>query len=316
MQSPFEVRTRPCGTLSVVELTLLPGASRDDVIKRLMERDGALSTVGQGDLSRVVVSYAEWASESVRQLRHAVAPESIDRLILTPRYWGLQSAPPSTSQPAIILARFEIEEVRARVTSAIDVLRQAQDRWAPMRLPDVLVIPDTSVFVRHRRKWDRIDWRPIVHCRVEDVLVAIPLAVIGELDKKKREGAFTGYRAGASIAIINRLFGPAGNPLRMAPIVAEPTALHYGLAPRPTRAIITSDVANAGEANDDVIIRSVFNLEAQSAREAHLVTFDTRMAFAARAAGVRHVHRLDDEWLHERARPREFVTEEDVDDEL
>jgi hypothetical protein len=40
------------------------------------------------------------------------------------------------------------------------------------------------------------------------------------------------------------------------------------------------------------------------------------MALAAIAAGVRHVHRLKDKWLHERARPKEFVTEEEVDDAL
>jgi hypothetical protein len=78
-----------------VLVNLLPGARRSDLQTALREVATELSNSRSGGGASVdrYNAYIRWANEAVRRGRHMVPAADLERLILTKRYWLLQSMP-------------------------------------------------------------------------------------------------------------------------------------------------------------------------------------------------------------------------------
>src|SRR5438128_922979 len=93
---------------------------------------------------------------------HPAIPEAspLRRLVLTRRYWLLQSMPGNAGTPPVTtLLNAELDE-RWRVFDAAETaLREQIERWSR---PGEFVVPDTSFYITHGEKLEDADFVPLL----------------------------------------------------------------------------------------------------------------------------------------------------------
>jgi hypothetical protein len=101
---------------------LRPGAHPNVVREQLQHVESAAINVRSAGHTGAdfLTAYLQWASESVRLLRHQISAEDIERLVLTRRYWGLQGSTAATFALLPLLVGMEIDE-------RIESLREARE---------------------------------------------------------------------------------------------------------------------------------------------------------------------------------------------
>ncbi len=118
---------------------LRPGA-RTDIVREHLQRveTAAMNVRGAGHTGAdLLTTYLQWASESVRLLRHDISAEDLDRLVLTRRYWALQGSTAATFALLPLLVGMEIDE-------RIESLRGAREEIDRLN-------PDPPIVLRDRR---------------------------------------------------------------------------------------------------------------------------------------------------------------------
>jgi hypothetical protein len=288
----------------------LPGVDRHGVLEALDHVAAELTQFGSGTHTEVYRAYNEWAIESASYLRGRISQEDIDRLILTRRYWTLQTVSLEHGPVVNLLLHTEMGERARELRDAREELRKEIDRWSVGRAQ--LVVPDTGVFLQHRNKFDEVDWAQILGVYADAIRLVIPIVVVDELDGRKRQGGHVGWRAGYSIAKVDELFRHS-NPAESTPQLRP--------ADWPQEAT-SSDRRTCGEVivqmvfetpghqrlpiTDDEIVDQTLAIQSLSGQPVHLVTFDTKMHLRARAAGLK-VHKLGDDDLSDEAKPKPYV---------
>lgn len=299
------------GKLSTVTVQLNPGADRRQALANVADVAARLTRIhSTHDSSARYREYCSWAAESVRVLRSALTQRELESLILTKRYWALQSLNVVDHTTVNMLLALEVDERAAALQDAQRTLQGEIDRWDETTWR---VVPDTGIFLRHKCKFDVLDWADLIGRPRDPITVVIPLAVVQQLDNNKREGHI-GYRAGASIAILNRLFEGAGNPFQASPILqpadqSRETHEDNRIRPETTVQVLPDRPGDRRMPTvDEEIIAQALEVKILSGRRVYLATFDTHMAFRGREAGL-EVVKLGPEELHEKAKPRPYTPE-------
>ncbi|MCU1471017.1 MAG: hypothetical protein JWQ39_2166 [Glaciihabitans sp.] len=137
--------------------------------------------------------YLLWASDQERMLASIMSREDLDRLLMTRRYWSIQSMDPISYGPA--LTSFISLEVNARIEGfeeEIVLLRASYDVWnieiQQSSFGDHLhaVVIDTNVLMNYRDHLDQVDWSELAGtARTQSIGVAVPQVVVSELDNLK-----------------------------------------------------------------------------------------------------------------------------------
>jgi hypothetical protein len=124
----------------------LPGVDRDDLLKELtrLQRlvgNASSAAIGSHTNEPLYTAYIAWVDDAVQSLRGRVNSEDVDRLVLTKRYWLLQSMEIYAYQVPGML-RTEIGEREVALGDAARLLADQIKHWSREA---VFVVLDTSV---------------------------------------------------------------------------------------------------------------------------------------------------------------------------
>lgn len=267
-----------------------PGVNREALSAALREvHTGVINARGAGGTAvDRYNAYIRWVGEAVRMLRRQVSAADLDRLVLTRRYWLLQSLLADVTGPIGDLVETELEE---RVSAFDEAQRALDDQIRRWSRPGVFVVVDTSVYITDPKKLDEIDLAQLLSVREVPIHLLVPIIVVDELDGLKRSGnSRARWRAGYTLAVFDRVFAGAANSARLRP--EDFSALNVGGMPRGEITIeLVFDPSRHVRLpiNDDEIIDRTLAIQALAGRQVMLLTYDTGQSTRARAAGLQVV---------------------------
>lgn len=233
---------------------------------------------GRADAEDRWILYRSWAEVAVRELRGKISAADLDRMVLTTRYWHIVDA--RSVDPQILWT--ELEDRSVDLSAAVESLKAEMARWRD----GALVVIDTNVLLHHEQTLDNLDIAAIVGLRDEAIRLLLPMVIIDELDRLKRNDRVRA-RAGVALAILEKRLGTTAGPATLRE--EDYTALAEGGIPRGRVSIeVLSDPAGHRrlEIPDDEIVDRSLAVSVFAGRPAHLITFDTGMALRARLAGL------------------------------
>lgn len=273
----------------------LLGVGLERLRTTIAERHSALinARAAVGSALDVYNAYVRWVNDSVQHLSTQIAPPDLDRLVLTRRYWLLQSmTDQGGTLPTSQLLGVEFQE-RDRAFSAVLAAVDAEiKQW---QRAGVLVVADSSFYVRHPDKLEDADIASVLLLRDEPVRLVVPILVVDELDRLKRSGErHARWRAGYTLAVLDRLLptSTGAGVLRKADFSA--LSKDTGEIPRGE---VTVELlfdppghARLPIADDEVVARALAAGNRQG-RPVRFLTYDTGQAMRARHSGLA-VHKL------------------------
>jgi hypothetical protein len=138
---------------------------------------------GQSTSDRIG-KYLSWTEDVEPQLRNVFDGEFVAEAIRTTGYWTLRTISPDVVR-VTTLVRTEYEG-RIRFLNALAAqLKAEQARWDSYAAP--LIVPDTNVFLDPDTSPEQVDWAAEIDATI-NVRVVVPLVVVRELDRLKRQG--------------------------------------------------------------------------------------------------------------------------------
>jgi rRNA-processing protein FCF1 len=264
-----------------------PGVSRNDLLEVVRNLEFSVSNARVGGMTVLdrYNAYLAWVTEAVRMLRDRVSAADLDRLVLTQRYWALQSMVTAVVGPVGALVDTEITE---RVTSfgeAYATLDKQIQRWSR---PGMFVVADTSFYIEHPDKIEEADLASALGVRGDAIHLLVPIIVVDELDGlKKHNNRHIRWRAGYTLAVLDRILTDGTGPALLRE--EDFSALNSGGIPRGEITIeIVFDPPGHSRLpiNDDEIIDRILAIQPLADRKVTLLTYDTSQSTRARAEAV------------------------------
>lgn len=176
---------------TALDLELLPGIPIEQVIQTL---SGQATEAGNGPgfsagqtATALINHYVSCAEQAEQQLANVLTPHQARALIRTETYWVLRSASPDLIRLGPLLTD-EYQSRQQVLERLAGELKAEQKRWS--RNPAPLVVPDTNLFLDDAEPFATLDWASLADVSM-DVRVVIPLIVVHELDRLKRQGNST-----------------------------------------------------------------------------------------------------------------------------
>ncbi|CAL9677655.1 hypothetical protein SUDANB95_07981 (plasmid) [Actinosynnema sp. ALI-1.44] len=277
-------------------VTPLPGIDPADVQRLLRTLKSDVDNLhavggGQGEVGslRRLWEYLEWVDNAARRLSSTIGSAAADRLVRTHAYELLFR---SDFTAADLFGR---ENLRHRLLNTMvsnELTAQSHAlQLAITELEEVgrwrgwawRVLLDTNVYLEHEDKLDDLDLAGLVGADDEPVLLLVPIAVVDELDRAKRNNK-TRWRAAYSLARIIKAVNEAGGVLREADPGSGPQ--------RPARGRITVEIVSTPPGHrrmpdpDDEITDRALNIQLAAGAPVTVITYDTGMSWRATAAGL------------------------------
>ncbi|MFE4459517.1 PIN domain-containing protein [Nocardia tengchongensis] len=261
----------------------LPGVDRNTVEYVLRERVTALQGVLNTPSERRFHQYLAWANEAARALRHIVRATDIDRLVLTRRYWMLQSMnciPNSPTYGLVMdLLETELSERQGVIEDAHHAIRHAANRWPPSSW---YAVADTSFYMTYPKQLADIDFAELLSSRHDPVHLLIPILVLDELDGLKRNNQ-TKTKARQTLKALEDTF----------PDPHRAQVLRAGrMDDEPPRGVVNVEIildpmghSRLPMADQELIDRAVV-LQGLTGKSISFLTYDTAQRMRARAAGL------------------------------
>ena len=266
-------------------LRILPGITPREAcdVLRGVEFDGT-NVLGRGHLGDAILyAYLDWALDSVRMLRSKFEASGVDGLILTQRYWYLQSAGHVDLQLAPRLASTEIGERVEALRAEQQRFAAEERRWQRGRL----VVLDTSALVQGPKLWE---WDPAEALKLRDtpVQLVVPILVLDELDGlKESTKQHTRYRARETLKwIAERLGGSESARIREGGIDRSGDQVSRVYGDVHLDVLLDEPGHRRLPIADDEIVDRATDIATVAGREVTLVTDDVGQAYRARLAGL------------------------------
>jgi len=268
----------------------LPGVDRDRLLAGLHKASTEI-TNARSSIGDPYTEYIQAANRAARTLAPLVTAAEVDRLVLTRRYWVLQSIPGNAGTPPVTaLLNAEFDE-RSRVFDEAE--RALQEQIRRRSRPGVFVVPDTSFYIEHPDKLEDADLAPHLHVLDEPIHLLVPILVVDQLDGLKRSGnAHTRWRARYTLAVLDRhLVNPAEQAvLRPADFTAIDNSTDGMPRGEVTVEILFDSPGHIRLAiDDDEIIDRAVAAKAFAGRELTIITYDTGQGMRARRAELKCV---------------------------
>lgn len=260
-------------------VTPLPGTSLTRVIDLLEAEERNLANLAGSAYDRLT-AYQIWASQASSRLRYVLDLPQVERLIDTRRHdflFGMFGGPQQLLNHTLSAE----QEDRARTfAEALEALRAVESACAAM--PEVLLVPDTNIYLHQDDRYQDLDWRAIAKT-TDETRLFLPMAVMREIDKAKRSPgnktvSFTNKelvrdRSRLTSRYIRQTFAHPED----CPQVVPGVTMELMMDPRGHRAI---------EDPDSEIIDRALLLQTMSGRQVSIVTSDGNMQFGAHVAGL------------------------------
>lgn len=261
-----------------VVIALRAAADVDTAIRQLRLTAQEAANVAGGSAGRtpiqIVDHYLAWAENVERMLPNVLDVDLVDDLVHTQRYWALRTA--RGDEPRLTPTVLAEMERRQRALNALAAeLEGERLRWGPGA--STLVVPDTNLFLPQDAPFAEIDWPSLVQSD-EAVRLVVPLVVVHELDRLKRQGnSTTAKLARTSLRWLLDVL-PRDPQARSGPLsaVARPTTVEAYVHEGPSRP----------EDADGLIIEVATWLATVSSQTTVLITRDLGMRLRAVALGV------------------------------
>jgi hypothetical protein len=273
-----------------------PGTSRDHLLKTLRDLHTAVYNLrggaGPGPAQSRIASYLEWVTSAIQQLGNLISAADLDHLVVTRSYDRLLNVAATMTGTDIGTQRvlngmlgLELTQRVDAFDAAIKALDAQIRRWS---WPGVFVVADTSLYIEHPDKLEDLDFRPLLNIREEPVHLLVPIVVVDELDGlKKSKDRQERWRAGYTLAVLDRVFASSTAPARLRP--EDFSVLGSGGIPRGeiTIELVFDPPGHVRlPINDDEIIDRVLAIQPLAGRDVTLLTYDTGQSTRARAAGL------------------------------
>jgi hypothetical protein len=270
-----------------VVISIRPGYDANTVLGYLREAvRGASNVLGQTDPS--LADYLLWATAQLRTLGPSISAADLDDLVTTRQYWALVGLMDLavTSRPGLAqLVHVEMAQRRAALEVAEEELSQAV--LLTSRMP--LAVVDTNVLLVLSDQLQGYDWHGVMGEKQDlQILVTIPMAVVDELDRLKRDrtpmklNGKSPTRRSLAIQALRTLDEMFPDPRRMFSI-EQPTE------PIGQRVLFRILLEEPGHKRlpsvDAEVVDQTVALTAFGGR-VKLITFDTGMRLRARAADL------------------------------
>ena len=207
-------------------ITPRPGTDRRNLRKTLSDVRTAVRNLwsggGPGTAQDRVAGYLEWVTSAVQQLGAQISAADLDQLVLTRGYDRLLSAAGTMTGTDISTQRVLNGLVSLELTQRVDAFDAAAkaldeqiQRWSR---PGVFVAADTSFYIEHESKLENVDFRPLLQIWENPVHLLVPLVVVDELDSlKKSKTRHERWRAGYTLAVLDRVFASSTGPVQLTP---------------------------------------------------------------------------------------------------
>lgn len=261
-------------------VTPYPGVRRRDLLETLEFVQTELGNVrGKSTIANELpTAYLEWVNDSIRMLRSQLPSHEIDRLLLTRRYWAIQTAQGFESAK---LAETELDDRAAALARTIDWLKKTDQKWNAAL--GRLVVADSGFFCNHEKKLRDIPFADLLELRDQPVRLMVPILVLDELDSlKQHNNKHIRWRAGHTLGVLDELLSRDGTG----------TLRENDLTPLRTGGSIDIEVFfdpphhRRLPINDDEIIDRGLAIQAEAERDIVFWTFDTAQSTRARFAGL------------------------------
>jgi rRNA-processing protein FCF1 len=274
-------------------ITPRPGAHRDNILRTLRDvHTSAMNaqSAGPSTAYQRLLTYLEWASDSVRVLRSQVSDTDLDQLILTRRHNvlldGVGHLAGSDQQRLVNgLINQELAERVEVLDDAVNTLQNQIGRWGGQA---TFVIPDSSFYIHHPTRFDEVDYPALLGTLPDEgVHLLLPIVIVDELDGlKETKNARARYRAGYTLAVLDRILDDRGHGTLHPQDTTDLTGLG-GIRGAVTTEILFDPPGHARlPINDDEIIDRALAIQALAGRRVRILTYDTGQATRARTAGL------------------------------
>jgi hypothetical protein len=276
-------------------ITPRPGTNLDNLVQNLQSLSSEASNMlsGSGTTAQVyVLDYLDWAGRAARMLSNQISVEDLACLVLNRRYemlassFGTMDSPLREAQRVVRdLVRLEVGERVKDFDDTIKTLKDERDRWAKA---GVLVMPDSSFYIRHPDKLEAVDFAPLLKLWEESVHVLMPMVIVDELDGLKQANKQPArWRAGYTVAVLDRLFRGTTGPAMLRE--RDDSPIKSGGIPR-GRVNVELLFDPPGHVrlpiNDDEIVDRAVSVQRLAERPVTLLTYDTGQSTRARNAGL------------------------------
>lgn len=272
----------------------LPGKSRE-IVTEVIRQVAADLTNARGALGDAYMEYIRWANLAALRLRAVLSADDIERLVLTRRHWTIQGlAGQAGTPPVISLVNAEFDERTFVFDEVQRMLREQISKWSRA---GVVIVPDTSFYIRSPEKVDEVDFNGLADANGAPVHVVVPILVVDELDRLKQASVqHTRWRAGYTLAVFDEVLSDPSRPALLQttdPVVAR------GGRPVPWGGVTIEVVLDPPghvrlPLEDDELIDRALAVQAFVGDEVAFVTYDTGQSMRARAAGLTCIKLVDD----------------------
>ena len=236
-------------------------------------------------------AYVRWAGSAGNRLGQVCTTDSRDALVLTRQFALILSISNPAADPTAVMVNAEIEDRIRELQQAVVDFRSQLQHWSEFKHRVVL---DTSVFIKGPDKLEDLDLSALLVIRDQPIEILVPIVVVDELDRlKEHSNRHIRWRAGHSLAVMERTL--ATNPTLGRMREADWSGIDDGRIPRgriDMHLLVDPTGHKPLQNADDEIIDRALAARVMAGGEVRLVTYDTGMAFRARANGALQVLKL------------------------
>lgn len=259
-------------------LTMLPGATPEQVLSTFDVLLNGLAGYQGGDKFDVFNHYIRWANDAAGRLAALLSREHIDRLILTPRHWTLCGIDPGVNEVLMDIVQAEVLDRTRDLKDARDTLKGTLEQWEAR--PGQIIVADTNVYLHHEDFFTDLDWMAVAGPGEHQQLqLVIPLIVVDELDRAKRGKDTVRLRARHTLRSLDELFSQPQSEVSSRGVMLNHRVRAHILIDDPRHNRLP-------DADAELIDRAAL-LSRVACRSVALITFDTGMALRARTAGLK-----------------------------
>lgn len=175
----------------MIDLEFIESANTTDVLDALSRAEALFGNLRSGDASDWIRGYLATVVEAESTLNNVLPLSEVSRLLRNDDYWAIRRIENRTHIHNIAAVTLAAEHQRRAFETLGRDLRSVHAHWGEPESATLLV-PDTNLLIRDEPNFEDINWPAELGALI--VRIVVPIIVIHEMDRLKREGNQTAAR--------------------------------------------------------------------------------------------------------------------------